>query len=414
MRRLLTPPTDGSKFFPILAVNSEAVGAVKGAQKAVELMLRTFRCLLVLDEASDFATPSSSRTRAVQRWRKLAPYRRCLDGTPTGGEPWDLWAQYRFLDSRIIGVDTYAAAKNRYGVWIERQLKGQLDTRGRPRVFKVLKQVGGIKQFQHLDELQRKIAVCTSRVTKAEALPHLPPKLFQKRYFDLTAEQRRMTDELKRELQTIIDGKTVTATHVLTNILRRQQVACGYVPTDKVWANIDEDVPTDVAEPMSIIPGPNPRLELALSEIERQDPRRNPMIIWTRYKFDIDLLLPHLTTLGYRVAVYDGRTKRADRDVLMPRFQAGDYDIWLANAAAGSRGLNLYRATRVLYYSNYFGLRRRLQSEDRAHRIGTVENVLYTDILGRRTVDDQIVSAFRQQRSVSDTLLGDTPYQDWL
>lgn len=409
--------------FVVLVMNSEAFGTVRAAQATVETVLRNRRTLLVADESSTFSTPSAKRTRALLRLGPLAAYRRCLDGTPSDGTPFDLYAQYNFLHPGILRCATFAAFKKRYAEWVEHE---RSDT---GRKFSVVRtRHDGSKVFKHLDELREKIAPYTSRITKAEALPHLPPKLFSKRYFPLTDEQQRLTEELRDDLQTqLASGATVTATNVLTNYLRRQQVSCGYVPTDVVWSEGDD--PDDAlslnCQPIEQLTGGNPRLTLALEELQRLAPTPDrPVIVWTRFHLDIDLLRTAFAAQGWSVGVYDGRVPKGSRAQTLLDFQAGATAILLANPAAGGVGLNLQRAHDVLYYANYFGLRRRLQSEDRCHRIGTHNAVRYVDLVATSqrltrstkelTIDERILRAFRQHMDIADLLNQDARRLDWI
>jgi hypothetical protein len=384
--------------FPVLCVNSESC-TTPLAKKAIGTMLTRRRCLFVVDESGDFTTPSAKRTRALMTWRERAPYRRCLDGTPVGVEPFELYAPYRFLSPAILGYATYAEMKERHAEW---------DTRERGdngREFKVIRtDRTGRKLWKDLDVLARKIAPHTFRITKAEALPHLPPKIFHKRFFEMTEEQWRLTNELREEMQTeLAGGGTATATNVLTQYLRYQQIASGYIPPDVVYG---EEV-----EPVRVIPGPNPRLELAVDECLRHAGTKG--ILWCRFQFDVDLLAARLRMEGFSVVTYDGRTSDTAREEAKARFQQSEVDWFIGNPAAGGRGLNLYRAEWVMYYGNYFGLRRRLQSEDRAHRIGTKNVVNYTDLLGARSIDLKIVRALRNNQNVADVITGD-PAKDWI
>lgn len=387
----------------ILAVNSEAC-ITPMAQKAIGTMLTMRRCLFIVDEAGDFTTPSAKRTRALMRWRTRAPYRRILEGVPVGGTPFELYSPLRFLSPSILGYNTYQEMKDAHAEWdtFERGDNG--------REFKVIAvdRKTGQKKFKDLDVLARKIAPHSYRCTKSEALPDLPPKQFQKRYFELTKEQWRMTMELMEEMTTAFkDGATVTATNILTQYLRYQQIACGYVPPDQVFG--------EETEPVRLLDGPNPRLELACDEANRH--RGAAQVIWTRFQMDIDLLRPRLEDDGFHVNTYDGRTSDEERTFVREFYQtkAGPKDLLLANAAAGGRGIQLFRAEHAMIYANYFGLRRRLQLEDRTHRLGSslLRSVLYTDLLGRGSIDHTIVRALLNNQNVADVITGD-PAKDWL
>jgi SNF2 family DNA or RNA helicase len=252
--------------------------------------------------------------------------------------------------------------------------------------------------YKNLEGLAARIAPFTIRVTKAEALPFLPKKIPYTRYFRLSPEQRRLTNELwEASTTTLLGGETVTVANRLTLYLRLQQIAAGYVPPDIVY---DEET-----QPVAIIDGPNPRMDTALDMVRRW--RGEPTIIWTRFQFDIDLLAPALREAGLRVVTYDGRTSTSEREAAKLAFQAGEANLFLGNAAAGGRGLNLQVARHVLFYNNYWGLRKRAQAEDRAHRIGTEYPVTIADVIGESSIDVLIKKARRQNVEVAAIITGD-------
>jgi len=61
----------------------------------------------------------------------------------------------------------------------------------------------------------------------------------------------------------------------------------------------------------------------------------------------------------------------------------------------------------VVYYSNGYDLEKRLQSEDRAHRIGQTKSVTYVDIIAEDTVDEKIVKALRDKINIASEVLGE-------
>ena len=63
----------------------------------------------------------------------------------------------------------------------------------------------------------------------------------------------------------------------------------------------------------------------------------------------------------------------------------------------GGYGITLTAANTVIYYSNGYDLEKRLQSEDRAHRIGQKKSVTYVDINAEETVDEKIVKSLRKK-----------------
>lgn len=367
----------------ILAINIEAITTEKGKALLTQV-LKSRRTMMVIDESTDIKTPNAKRRKTAKSLGKLASYRRILSGFPDPEGPLDMFAQLNFLSPSIVG-NRFVEYKARYGVYEQVYYHGR-DSKPVPK----------LTGFQNLDELTAKIAKHSYRVRRDECMD-LPPKVYTKRYIDMSVEQWRMYEELKQEWATHFkeDGEEVTAELSIVRQGRLQQIASGYVPTDNPEAQ----------EPIRRIPGPNPRFDMLKRVVEEQE---GSMIIWCRWKMDIDLIVDYLgEEQCYR---YDGEVKREPREVAKAGFQLGDRRIMVANPAAASRGLTWSIAETVVYFSHYWGLEMRVQSEDRA--IGK-HQVLYVDLLATDTVDERIVRRLREKNAVARPLLGD-PVEEWI
>lgn len=95
------------------------------------------------------------------------------------------------------------------------------------------------------------------------------------------------------------------------------------------------------------------------------------------------------------------------RNEIVNKFQKGHIQVIIGTASTGGLGLNLTRAKSVIYYSNDYSLINRLQSEDRAHRAGQRNQVMYYDIMARETIDPQIKDILRSKKSVADVVTRD-------
>ena len=69
--------------------------------------------------------------------------------------------------------------------------------------------------------------------------------------------------------------------------------------------------------------------------------------------------------------------------------------------------------SRINDFTNGYDLEKRLQSEDRAHRIGQKKNVTYIDIIAEDTVDEKIVKALRNKINIASEVLGEE-LKDWI
>ena len=105
---------------------------------------------------------------------------------------------------------------------------------------------------------------------------------------------------------------------------------------------------------------------------------------------------------------YYGLTPQNERDANREKFQSDPKCRFLVGTpATGGYGLTLTAANTVIYYSNGYDLEKRLQSEDRAHRIGQKKNVTYVDIIAEDTVDEKIVKALRDKINITSQVLGE-------
>ena len=142
------------------------------------------------------------------------------------------------------------------------------------------------------------------------------------------------------------------------------------------------------------------------------DPALQTTAVQERAKAVLALMKEHGMT---SVATYYGDTEAEDRQDIVTKFQepSSDLRFFVGNPRTGGYGLTLTAATTVVYYSNSFDLEVRLQSEDRAHRIGQTSNVTYVDLIATDTVDEHIVKALRNKINIASAVLGEE-FKDWL
>ena len=115
------------------------------------------------------------------------------------------------------------------------------------------------------------------------------------------------------------------------------------------------------------------------------------------------------------MAQYYGQVSSEDRQKAIKDFQNPKSKVkyFVGNTQTGGYGITLTAASNVIYYSNSYDLEKRLQSEDRAHRIGQHKPVTYVDLIAEKTVDEKIIKALRKKINIASTVMGDT-VQDWI
>lgn len=385
----------------LLAVNVEALISPR-ARRLVETFLERRRCLLALDESDVCKSPGAKRTRIVATLARRAPYRRILTGTPVAEGPLDAYSQFKILDPALLGFTSYYAFRARYA-----RFEDGYDPRAGRRFPKL---VG----YQNVDELQAKIAAASVRVTRAE-VSDAPPKVYGKRYFELTPRQRVVYDALRdRYVAELASGARIAAPNVLARYVRLQQVSSNIAVSDGALCTACDGLGCDACDGLGATPtvvGPvdperNPRLEAALEAVATSP---GPHIVWCRFDADVDAVV----RASPGAVRYDGRVNDRDRAAAVAAFREGRASVFVSKPSAGGRGLPLEVASTIINVSHYFSLRLRLQSEDRAEALGKSLATGVVDVVGEGTVDERVVAALRAKRTLSDLITGDDP-REWI
>lgn len=378
---LFEPHTELSWF----VVNIDAVNTKEG-HLVLEKLLTSRECMMVIDESTIIKSPTAKRTKATVKLGKKARYRRILTGSPVTKSPLDLYCQADFLNPSLLGFSSYYSFRRRYAVLQRRDFGG--------RAF------DQVVAYQNTEELQELLKTFSYRVTKDECLD-LPAKIYMApRPVELSKEQKKAYEEMRRLSMAFFDDEDneATASAVITQLLRLHQIVCGHLTLDD---GTIKEFPNNRI----------PELASVLEEVEGK------AIIWANYRLDIKRISEFLEkTYGKDSFVtYFGDTADADRQEAVRQFQDPNSPVkyFLGNTQTGGYGITLTAATTVIYFSNNYDLEKRLQSEDRAHRIGQHHPVTYVDLVCKGTVDEKILSALRSKNNIARLVTGDA-WREWI
>ena len=366
----------------ILIMNVEAFSTKKGLEFATKF-LNCHNSLIAVDESTTIKTPTAKRTKAILALGKLAKYRRILTGSPVTKSPLDLYTQCGFLDGYLLGFDSYYAFRNRYATMLDRNFGGR-----RVQI------VGGYKR---LDELSEKLKPFSDRVLKEDCLD-LPEKTYVERQVELTDEQKTLYSTMKSAALASLKGKMATAPHILTQMMRLHQITCGHLKND-------DDSITEIK---------NNRIT---SLLELLDEIEGKAIIWANYVYDINQIVNAVAKKygDNSIVQYYGAVPAEQRQKNIEKFQDPNSPVrfFVGNPQTGGYGITLTAANNVIYYSNGYDLEKRLQSEDRAHRIGQKKAVTYVDLITPKTVDEKIRKALRKKINIATQIMGEE-LREWI
>jgi SNF2 family DNA or RNA helicase len=365
----------------ILIMNVESLSTDKGVNFARKF-LSSHNTLMAIDESTTIKTPTAKRTKNIISLGKLAKYRRIMTGSPVTKNPLDLYTQCLFLDPYLLNFQSYYAFRNRYAIMKTMHVRGR--------------SIQVVHKFQNLNELSETVKTFSDRVLKEDCLD-LPPKIFMKRHVALTPDQKKIYDQMKKQAIAVLNGKVTSTMTVLTQLMRLHQITCGHFTADDgTTQSVDSN---RIKELMGVL-----------------DETEGKAIIWANYQLSVgEIIQAIIKEYGEDSYVhYYGLTSQEERQDNIRKFQNDPKCRFLVGTPqTGGYGITLTQAHTVIYYSNSYDLEKRLQSEDRAHRIGQTKTVTYIDLIAEDTVDEKIVKALRDKINIASEVMGEE-LKDWI
>lgn len=364
----------------ILVCNIEAIAYERGYNFCESFILND-RTLVIADESTTIKNLEAKRTKAAISLARQCRYRRIMTGEPITNSPLDMYAQAEFLGKGLLGFTSYYAFRANYANMVQVSAGG--------RSFRKI--VG----YRNLEALTKTIGKFSYRIKKEQCLD-LPPKVYQTYDVEMTKEQEKVYEQIREDSIAELSDVVVTAPLAITKLIRLHQITCGFVK----------------GEDGQILDLKSNRLDALMELIEESD---GSTIIWAGYRHNIECITKELSRVygSNCVVSYYGDTSEEERSAGVTNFQNFNARFFVGNPKTGGFGITLTAASNVIYYSNDFNLETRLQSEDRAHRIGQTKSVTYTDLVSRGTVDEKIIKALRSKKQISSTVLGDE-WRQWI
>ena len=356
----------------IFIVNTEAFQMKTTALESfINRICTTRRVYMALDESSMIKSPGANRTKRILELAPLAKYRVALTGTEVTKNVTDLYAQGEYLQRFFWSVKNYYVFRAKYAIFEDVYASGG-------RLIKNAKYVGA----KDIDELKEKIASCSVRLLKKDCLD-LPEKMYQTIELDMPEALRKLYDKLKKYLMAEYDGAELTVANKVALFIRFRQLSGHFFPQNDGSAGY----------PVF----PNYKLDAIKDELEDTDQQA---VIWCSFTDEIEMLNNEIED---SFAIY-GETPQKDRANFLSGFAEGDFKVLILSSQLGSFGLNLQFCNLVYYYSNPLRADLRWQSEDRFHRIGMKNPVLYKDLIYKNSIDERVVQLLKEKNNLREIL----------
>ena len=381
----------------ILAMNIDAIVTKDGFDLA-KRFCQTFKVMIVIDESTRIKNEDAERHKAAQKLGRYVTHRFEGTGLPITNRPNDLFGQFQWLQSGLLGTDSYRAFVAEYNVLLDPeedwQLKKMIEKNPRLKYAQITKKddITGRPVYRNLDKLNALIAPHSYRVLKKECTD-LPDKVFKQIFFELTPKQRAVYKTMEDDLRIELDDGSIEGIAKLNVATKLQQITSGFV--------LLKDGSTVLLGPKD-----NPRLKALRELMEDLDGKK--VIIWAWFKEEIKAIAALMKEMGRAPVQYHGGISDKDREAAIDSFQTGNADTFIGNQASGGIGITLTASSDTVYYSNNYNLEHRAQSEDRNHRTGQKNQVTYYDIIAEDTVDDTISLALQTKTDLVAAVMKDS------
>lgn len=326
--------------------------------------------IIICDESQKIKNPSAAQSKTLHRLGVKAKYKIILTGTPVQNSPMDVFSQWKFLDPNIFGVSFYAF-RNRYAV-----MGGYYNHQ--------------IIKFKNMDELTSKAHSVSYRITKGEALD-LPEQIFLNRYCELETSARKVYDTVMKESYAeLMDGE-ITATNILTKLMRLSQIAGGHVKDDEgrmqVISKAKLNELKDIMEDVII-------------------DNKKKLVVFARFIPEIESIKKLAEEMKVEYSYITGEIKTDDRGVMCDNFQNNDnIKLFIAQIQTAGLGITLTAADTAVFYSLDFNYANYSQAIARTHRIGQKNTCTYINLISTETVDEKIIKALESKEDIAKNIV---------
>lgn len=339
--------------------------------------------VLVCDESHYLKEMRSKRTKKAIFIADRCRYRYIMTGTPVLNTPMDLFAQFRVMDGGEAFGKSYTVFRAEY--FYDRNV--HMPPMKYFPDWKIKKD--SINQFNQILNSSGMI------VKKADCLD-LPPLIKKPIYVELSKEQKRVYEELKKDLITFLNDKACTAPLAITKSLRLQQIVSGFVMGEDMEGKSEV---IDLKE--------NPRAKV-LEKLLVEYSEHHKLIIWAVFKNNYKTIREVCDKLKIPFVEVHGEIKTKDKFKNVDTFnQDPKCRVLIGHPNSGGVGINLVASSISIFYSRNFSLGQDIQAEARNYRGGSEihESILRIDLIAKDTIDEVIQKALASKQAISDKLL---------
>lgn len=302
---------------------------------------------LMLDESSMIQNEKTKRAKYIL---KMHPDNIILlSGTPTSGKYERLWSQAHLLGWNI----TKSKYNKIYVNWDTMYLGIQK--------FKV---VNKDHPYKNVQRLKRKLREHGAVFMKTEDVFELP----EQNFIPIKVKQSSNYRKFLKDKYLEFDSQELLGDTALTYLLGLRQLS-GMYSKEKL------DRLSDLI-----------------------DSTEDRLIIFYNFERELDEIVKIAKNKIRPISIVNGKTKN------LTNYETKDDSITLIQYQAGSMGLNLQKANKIVYFTPPQQSELYEQSKKRIHRIGQERSCFYYNLIVEKSVEERIYRALKERRDYTDEL----------
>ena len=323
----------GAEF---VIINYDGVSIVEDAVKAARFDL------VIVDEATHYKNVQTTRWKTLNRILHEDTWLWMMTGTPAAQSPLDAYGLAKLVNSQAV-----------------------------PRFFGAFRDMVMYKQTQFkwapketANETVHYALQPAIRFTKDECLD-LPDMVYVKRNVELTKQQAKYYEALRKRNVLQVAGEDVTAVNAAVAMNKLLQISAGAVYSDG-----GDTVRFDIKNRYNV-------LKEAINESSKK------VLVFIPFKHIIDVLSEKLTKDGITCAVIRGDVSVSNRTNIFKRFQeTTDPQVLLIQPQAAAHGVTLTAASTVVWWGPTSSLETYAQANARVHRSGQTSKCTVVQLQG--------------------------------
>jgi len=298
--------------------------------------------LIIVDEASHYQNAQTARWKCLNRLVGPDTWLWMMTGTPAAQGPANAYGLAKLVNPKSV-PRTFSAFRDLV-------------------MYKITQFKWGVKDSA-VDTVHEVLQPAI-RFSKAECLD-LPDMVYVKREVEMTSQQKRYYEQLRKQAALEVVGEDVTAVNAAVVMTKLLQIASGAVYTDD-----HNTVQFDIAARYKVLR-------------EVIDETLQKVLVFVPFQHSIDLLNERLNADGITAAVISGPIPISVRNDTFRKFQnEKDPRVLIIQPQAAAHGVTLTAADTVVWWGPTASLETYAQANARVHRSGQVHKCTVVQLHG--------------------------------